>query len=643
MRSALNRLIYFFLLFQGLTFILEVPFGLLEYAHSDLMLMPISALAVDWGILALIATALNVLAALIFAGFVEVASRFSIFQESSLTKYTSLFPVSLVFCSAIYPVLLAINSVSIGFPNIAVIVLAIMIGGSVGFLAEHLDGTSALFARLRSAGILFSIIVLLASPAGAEVRIVDYNHVQNRAPSPSKAERGAPNVIVLVVDTLSMKAMSLYGDALPDTPALQQFAEHGTVLRGLIASSNFTVPNTATLLSGTPPEVHKLNQLGSYFINEPDFQKRYLLPNIFRSNGYNTTAIVANIVANPIKLRDIAGFDDVYTPLVRCGSVQNWGLAVQNANLTTTLNLFPVLSALQHVIWLMSVFNSTVTCDQPDLSYGIAETWLEHRRDGAKPYFLWIHTVPPHDPYLPPSPYMRMFYPGNQFTRWSDYWFSPVRFYKPPPHGQDAALHELSLRYRENIRYADAQIGAFLKFLSSRNFLANTIILITADHGETFRRWVGHDGPYLDQDLIEVPFIIAGPSIPVGRRVAMKVSQIDVAPTLLVLAGLSVPHQMTGHSFSNLFQAVPKDFHENIFVSQEEKNSRYSRLRSGTIAIIDGQWKYVRYLGTGKEELFDLAHDDNDEFNLVKYHRPVADRLWKILRGHYALNQKTSN
>src|SRR5262249_18194941 len=124
---------------------------------------------------------------------------------------------------------------------------------------------------------------------------------QARAAAPRPPRHDAPNIVVVIADSLNARAMSLYGAPLPTTPALEALAQRGVTVQGLTASSNFTVPTTATLLTGVEPAVHRAFALESYFLKTPDFDPDLSLPAQLHAAGYETSAIVDNPNGDPRK------------------------------------------------------------------------------------------------------------------------------------------------------------------------------------------------------------------------------------------------------------------------------------------------------------------------------------------------------
>jgi len=219
-----------------------------------------------------------------------------------------------------------------------------------------------------------------------------------------------------------------------------------------------------------------------------------------------------------------------------------------------------------------------------------------------------------------------MFEPGNRFTTFGEYYVLSPEFT-----AVGASLHKDMIeifrrRYAEDMRYADAVLDGFLSEVKRRGLLENTIVIVTADHGEAFGRWIGHSGPYLDQDLVHVPLVVAGPGIAQDQRVGMTVSQADLAPTVLDLAHMKAPAAMQGRSLLPLLAGESLS-PAPVFSMQSWPGSRFHMLKTGTYSVIDGRWKYVQYLDGHKEELFDLQTDKAGLRNVSAQHPEDVARL----------------
>ena len=203
--------------------------------------------------------------------------------------------------------------------------------------------------------------------------------------------------------------------------------------------------------------------------------------------------------------------------------------------------------------------------------------------------------------------------------------------------GPDVAA--FNARYDSGIQYVDESLGQILRFLEVRGRLHQTIVVITADHGETMeerREQAGYafnHGFTLYDELVRVPLIMAGPGVPSGLRLDGQVESVDITPTLLDLAGVPAA-RCDGVSLRSMFTG-----------GGPPKPAAYSESVAGgpfRSAIRMGGFKYVRVLNWAltslasmktppAEELYDLHADPGERINLAA--RPAYQQTLDRLRA----------
>jgi arylsulfatase A-like enzyme len=226
----------------------------------------------------------------------------------------------------------------------------------------------------------------------------------------------------------------------------------------------------------------------------------------------------------------------------------------------------------------------------------IAREWLD--RHAERRFFLFLHYMDPHDPYF------RHPYDGEAVAR--------VHTPRPAP---DRAK-ELSDLYDGEIRYLDRHLGELVSFLKERGLYDETLIVLTSDHGEEFHEHGGWwHGTTLYDEQIRVPLILkhagngpAGHSP--GSRIAGVARLLDVAPTILDLAGLEAPPAMQGVS---LARSTPG---KESFSEEDFEGNRLRSLRGATWKLIEANSGNPR--GLPEQALFDLAVDPGEAQNLAE-------------------------
>jgi arylsulfatase A-like enzyme len=258
--------------------------------------------------------------------------------------------------------------------------------------------------------------------------------------------------------------------------------------------------------------------------------------------------------------------------------------------------------------------------------------------DLNKPFFAWIHVLPPHDPYLPPDPFKRHFNPSNNMRSFKTqqsikeesykYLFNYLRL----PKDMQPDIDLMRDYYDEFIRYCDKQFENFMNELNKRNLLDNTLIILSSDHGESFEHgYFTHGGPFLYEQVTHIPLIIKEPGKQVGRVVDSLVEQVDIPATVLDLAGIEVPSWMEGRSLVPLMRGESLSARPAFSMNFEENPSRGHTIMNGSIAVWEGDYKLIHYLGKNESLLFNLRHDPDELVNIFDKRAETGQRLLTLL------------
>jgi len=315
----------------------------------------------------------------------------------------------------------------------------------------------------------------------------------SRAPALPPVEVALPRSILLVsVDTLRRDHVSLYGYPRATTPGIDAFFADATVYERAYAAGAKTPSSVVSLLSGLYPQRHGVRlffqRIGAEVL---------LLPDQLEAAGYQTAAVVSNLVltGEAIGLSTRFGhYDDFVDERERSRAVYE-----RRASRTTDAAL----------------------------------RWLREERDPSRPHLLWVHYIDPHGPYDPPDA------PGR--TRFEHAEPRPidlarVHHYVRLPGVTDGL--EYVDRYDEEIAYADREVRRLLDGYAQQVGLDESIVVFTADHGETMLEHEihFHHGHHVWEAVMAVPLMIRWPDGR-GERVARPVSLVDLTPTLLEALG----------------------------------------------------------------------------------------------------------
>lgn len=232
-------------------------------------------------------------------------------------------------------------------------------------------------------------------------------------------------------------------------------------------------------------------------------------------------------------------------------------------------------------------------------TFGQARRWL--RRGGRDPFFLFVHTYQVHAPFDPPPLYRELFAGDGM------------------PGPDDPVLRMQRDRYDREIRFVDDMLRDLWKTLEDTGVARDTVVVVLSDHGEEFAEH-GHyqHGGAVFEETLRVPWILRGPGVPAQRRIAAPVSLIDVAPTLLDLAGVTSPEDLDGTSLAPALRGEAPPGERTLFAEARARR-RFRRPGVGElwnpplVAVRRGDTKFIVHRpesGTPRApERYDLARD----------------------------------
>jgi arylsulfatase A-like enzyme len=409
---------------------------------------------------------------------------------------------------------------------------------------------------------------------------------------PAPAE-GAPNVILIVLDTVRARSLSLHGYNRETSAALQRIGERGVVFEGAISTSPWTLPSHASMFTGRLPSEINANWL-------TPLDKTYpTLAEVFQSKGYATAGFVANLLYTTAETGLGRGFL-TYRDFPLSG-----GMIVRDSWLSRAL-FRPLRGFFGETDRLVSKSSADINAE--------FAAWAATRSD--RPFFVFLNYFDAHAPYLPPPPFDTRFGPGG-----------------PQP---DATVRRTWSReqiqqsinaYDGAVAYVDHEIGRLSEFLESEGLMENTLIVITSDHGEQF----GEHGLFdhansLYRPVLHVPLVVTFPGkVPEGLRISHPVSLVNLPATILDLAGIGnspLPGRSLANDWANPKLAHPEAIH--FSVSQSINMPEWLPASKGDMqgVIFDGM-HYIRN-GDGREELYDFINDPEELQDLASDPRYVA-------------------
>ena len=394
------------------------------------------------------------------------------------------------------------------------------------------------------------------------------------------APQGVGNVLVIVVDTLRADHLPSYGYRAGSTPNLDAFARDAIRFDQAFANASWTRPSFASILTGRYPSSH-----GVMAKNDALPSALTTLAEAYREQGFYTSGVVTNYNVGPYFNFD-QGFDE-YNYLA-----PSFVLGADDS--AAKLLLVQFLRQRIEGIRDRTFGVQPGTTYQPAPTVNVEILAALDRAPAGRPWMMFAGYMDPHDPYYAHP------YNGEAYSRAAH-----------PSPSPDEAEH-LTALYDGEITYWDEHFGALIAELRRRGLYDDLTIVITADHGEEFCEHGGFfHGTTLYDEQVHVPLFV---KLPAARRggttVNHWVQSIDIMPSLLREAGLTVPEGVQG---AQLFEGSSRLFAEE---SHEGNILQAVRQRQGTdeIKLITANAGNPRRLPT--TELFRVDLDPTELQNL---------------------------
>jgi arylsulfatase A-like enzyme len=424
---------------------------------------------------------------------------------------------------------------------------------------------------------------------------------------------GQPNIVFITTDQQNCSTIGGYGGANAETPNLDRLAGEGLLLEHAYVTCPLCVPSRASMMSGRYPHVSgiMLNDDGRE-IEYPDGIKG--LSDVLAESGYDCAYFGKWHLGRDGTAQH--GFSDGWETFLRESyedSLQESGRFVFEKPLTQHRRAL-VPEALAHDTY-------------------VTERSMEYIRNrrGEKPFALWCALRAPHDPYV--GPYTDRYKaadmqlpanvvddfrgkPACQKSSWSEKYTRLVENVLTPDD-----LRPVIARYQGLSYYVDVNVGRILESLRQAGLEDDTIVVFHSDHGDMMgAHGLITKGPYMYEETNRVPFIIRYPGrIPAGKKMAGLFSLVDIAPTILDLAGVSHSESFDGISAAGAMIEASEHFREAVFAETFEIIDQRCLL----LSVRTEKWKYNLYFGD-MDELYDMANDPLEMRNLAEESFSVA-------------------
>ncbi|MGH2353309.1 MAG: sulfatase [Chloroflexota bacterium] len=406
--------------------------------------------------------------------------------------------------------------------------------------------------------------------------------------------------MVIAIDTLRADHLSCYRYPRLTSPHLDRFAAQGALFEEAYSEYIPTHPGYTTLFTGKDVFTHQIVTQGGKVDLAPEVRQ---LAEVLQEQGYFTGA--ADNLGRWFK----RGFEEYKTYRWEQRGTEWRKAEAVNAAFLSLLN-----RAAQEAQW-------------------------------GTPFFLFAHYWDPHTPYLPPAPFSRMFYTGNEkdpSNRSMDpvFAFEPFTQYFQQWMGGVTDIRFPRAQFDAEIAYVDSALAHVFTRLDTLGLSEDTLVIVTSDHGEVLDEhpcWFDHHGLY--EENIHVPLLMRlRGRIPAGKRIPGFARLQDVAPTILEAIGLTevaAEERMEGRSLwqeatSTEARRVPT---EALYLAE----CTWMRKRGWRTR----EWKLIQGLEPDIHdfpplELYNLKDDPGEQRNLAESRPEVATDLLSRMEQHAA-------
>jgi arylsulfatase A-like enzyme len=376
-----------------------------------------------------------------------------------------------------------------------------------------------------------------------------------------------PNVVLVVVDALRPDYLGCYGYDRPTSPTIDKLAAEGILFETAVNHASWTKPCFSSLLTSLYPFQHGVVDWESAM---PDTIKT--LPEILRANGYRTMGVINMLgLAGPFKVT--RGIDSVSTTMVTRRA------ATRDAFETT------------------------------DAAIGMI-------REAKKPYFILVHYFDAHFPYRASPAYMDLVHKEGDPDL-----SAPRRAAEEYDDPSEELAAYTKMRYAACIRRIDDGIGRLIALLDAEKTREQTLLIITADHGEALgEHGSGSHGASLYDGVVRVPLVISYPArYPRARRIIEQVRHIDLMPTVVELTGARDTGWREGTSLCALIEKGTRGADApGMFLPQDHTLCENTLKRAPfSKCIRTADWKLMVEPATGITKCFDLGQDPGELTDLA--------------------------
>lgn len=341
------------------------------------------------------------------------------------------------------------------------------------------------------------------------------------------------NIILITVDSLRQDHLGCYGYSENTSENIDALADNGILYENAIANGPYTSPSFTSIFSSQYPlrypeevmDLQEVNPIHYFSSNRTSFVSK------LQEIGFDTAGFVDENPYISSKYNFNRGFD-TFNDFI---DAENEGVSKYLTEIDTKIQQ----SSLQnpYLFFKYNVLDNTPGQGATTIT-DHAISWLDDRTSD-NPFFLWIHYMDPHSPWLPN---------GMMYKRWK--WaFTRLRYHNRHDDLSQSELNILSELYDKEIEIVDREVGRLMNHLKNNGKKDDTYVMLASDHGTGLGEYgkFGHTGPYLYQELLDVPLIIDGADLP-DTNTDLPVQLMDIGPTIFDLLDINDTTNMRGAS-----------------------------------------------------------------------------------------------
>ncbi len=454
----------------------------------------------------------------------------------------------------------------------------------------------------------------------------------------------APNVFIFIFDAWSANHMSVFGYPRATMPNLERFLDRALVFHNHYSAGTFTVPGTASLLTGLHPWSHRAMHLGAGGVTRSHREH-----NLFAAleQAHSTLGYAQNPFADLFLYQ----FDDALDTHLSNGEFnlerhQLYDLPVIENDAAAAFaafdnNIFAEGRGLDGSLFIEPLYRLGILRKQGALRKNykwlypkglpasnefylldqIIDGGIETLRGLNGPTIGYFHYCPPHGPYSPTKPFIKFFEDG---------WVPPEKPIHPLSQATNSPQAQAvsRLNYDQFLASWDAEVSRLLDFLETSGLLDKSIVIFTSDHGELFERGeIGHNTLLLSEAVVRVPLFVSLPGQHSRKDIHINTSSVDILPTIAHLLGREIPTWSEGSLLPGL--GGVEDAQRSVFSFDAKLQSAFSPLTRYSISITREGYKLVNYHypDFSSYEFFNLLDDPEELVDLYPQSPSIASHM----------------